>query len=103
MSHTAAERALSAAAIIVDNGKVPLVWRRVAEGELSWQFPAGEVESGETVEDAAVREAFEETGLTVRAVKLLGERVHPTTGRTMWCTSHATSWPARRTWATRRS
>ncbi|MCE7008846.1 NUDIX hydrolase [Kibdelosporangium philippinense] len=53
------------------------------EGSLSWQFPAGEVESSETARAAAVREAFEETGLTVTDVKVLGERVHPATGRTM--------------------
>lgn len=72
-----------AAAIIVDEGRVLLVRRRVKEGQLSWQFPAGEVEPGESNEDAAVRETREEVGLTVRAVKSLGERVHPATGRTM--------------------
>jgi 8-oxo-dGTP diphosphatase len=72
-----------AAAIIVDGGRVLLVRRRVKEGELSWQFPAGEVEPGETGEEAAVRETSEEVGLTVTAVKTLGERVHPNTGRTM--------------------
>ncbi len=41
------------------------------------------MEPGESAEDAAVREAGEETGLTVRAVRRLGERVHPITGRTM--------------------
>src|SRR5688572_29353519 len=60
-----------------------MVRRRVAEGELSWQFPAGEVEPGESEEDAAVREAEEETGITVRAAICLGERVHPVTGRRM--------------------
>jgi 8-oxo-dGTP diphosphatase len=60
-----------------------LVRRRVAEGALVWQFPAGKVEPGESAEDAAVREAGEETGLTVDAVRRLGERVHPLTGRTM--------------------
>lgn len=40
------------------------------------QFPAGEIEPGEESEDAAVRETQEETGLTVAAVRLLGERVH---------------------------
>ncbi|GAB7033448.1 hypothetical protein JCM4914_49090 [Streptomyces platensis subsp. malvinus] len=57
--------------------------RRISEGKLSWQFPAGEVEPGETREDAAVRETKEETGLNVSAVKLLGERVHPATRRLM--------------------
>jgi mutator protein MutT len=78
-----ADRPAIAAALIVKDGQVLLVRRRVAEGELSWQFPAGEVESGETPEDAAVREAAEETSLTVAAAKRLGERVHPNTGRTM--------------------
>ena len=72
-----------AAAVVVQDGRVLMVQRRVAEGELSWQFPAGEIEAGESPEAAAVRETAEETGLTVRAVRLLGERIHPKTGRQM--------------------
>jgi 8-oxo-dGTP diphosphatase len=70
-----------AAAVVVHDGKLLLVRRRVAEGALSWQFPAGAVEQGETFEEAAVREAAEEAGLNVQAVQVLGERVHPSTGR----------------------
>jgi 8-oxo-dGTP diphosphatase len=77
------ERPPIAAAVIVNDGQVLLIRRRVSEGELSWQFPAGQVEAGESAEDAAVRETLEETGLTVRAAGRLGERVHPNTGRTM--------------------
>lgn len=71
------------AAIIVDGDRTLMVRRRVKEGELMWQFPAGGIEPGETAEQAAVRETQEETGLTVKAERLLGERVHPKTGRTM--------------------
>ncbi|MEU2155763.1 NUDIX hydrolase [Streptomyces sp. NPDC019396] len=72
-----------AAAVVVHEGRVLLVRRRVGEGRLSWQFPAGEVEPGETGEAAAVRETREETGLEVVPVEQLGERVHPDTGRLM--------------------
>jgi 8-oxo-dGTP diphosphatase len=79
----ASDRASIAAAVIVREGEVLLVRRRVNEGQLSWQFPAGEVEPGESDVDAAVRETEEEVGLRVRAIERLGERVHPATGRTM--------------------
>lgn len=80
---TTEERPGIAAAIVVQDGGVLMVRRRVAEGQLSWQFPAGEIEQDESPEQAAVRETFEEVGMNVTAVKLLGERVHPKTGRSM--------------------
>jgi 8-oxo-dGTP diphosphatase len=70
-----------AAAVVVDNGRVLLVRRAVVEGDLSWQFPAGGIEDAETPEEAAARETFEETGLSVDGTLLIGERVHPQTGR----------------------
>jgi 8-oxo-dGTP diphosphatase len=80
---TAGERPGIAAAIVVHEGRVLMVRRRISEGQLSWQFPAGEIEAGESPGEAAVRETAEETGLGVAAVKFLGERVHPKTGRLM--------------------
>jgi 8-oxo-dGTP diphosphatase len=72
-----------AAAVIVKDGRVLMVRRRVSEGALSWQFPAGAVEAGESTADAAVRETLEETGLKVWAAEFLGQRLHPATGRRM--------------------
>ncbi|MFF3928219.1 NUDIX hydrolase [Streptomyces hirsutus] len=71
------------AAIITDGERVLMVRRRIKEGDLSWQFPAGGVEDGETAEQAAVRETLEETGLTVKAVRYIGDRVHPKSGKFM--------------------
>jgi len=75
------ERPAIAAAVIAQDGQVLLVRSRISEGALSWQFPAGEFEPGESAGDAAVRETQEETGLTVVATTVLGERIHPITGR----------------------
>lgn len=49
---------------------VVLVERRFTP--LGWALPGGFVEYGESVETAAVREALEETGLTVTLQALLG-------------------------------
>lgn len=69
-------------AAIVTSALGVLVGRR-NDGKPPWTFIAGEVEPGEQPEDAAVREVKEETGLEVRAGHVIGERVHPKTGRTM--------------------
>ncbi|MFE7535228.1 NUDIX hydrolase [Streptomyces rhizosphaericola] len=67
-------------AIIVDGGKVLMIRRRQREGKLLWAFPGGGIEAGESPEQAAVRETAEEVGLEVKAVRVLGGRVHPQTG-----------------------
>lgn len=79
------ERPAIAAAVIVQDGKLLLIRRRQAEGSLLWAFPSGEVEQTDrSVEDAAVRETFEETGLVIGADMQLGDRVHPNTKRHMF-------------------
>ncbi|MEU2484072.1 NUDIX hydrolase [Streptomyces sp. NPDC012617] len=70
-----------ATAIIVDSGKTLMIRRREREGKLLWAFPGGGIEAGESPEQAAVRETAEEVGLEVKAVRTLGDRVHPQTGR----------------------
>lgn len=82
MTETTTEQGISTA-IITDAGRVLMIRRREREGKLLWAFPGGGIEEGETPEQAAVRETSEEVDLEVKAIKPLGERVHPQTGRHM--------------------
>jgi ADP-ribose pyrophosphatase YjhB (NUDIX family) len=59
-------------AIIIDRGQVLLVKRGHPPLEGEWSIPGGVLEVGELLRDAAVREAGEETGLTVETADLLG-------------------------------
>ncbi len=70
-----------ALAVITRNGQLLLVHRRVDDGTPPWALPGGKTGPGESAEAAAVREAREETGLAVMACHVLGERVHPVTGK----------------------
>jgi 8-oxo-dGTP diphosphatase len=53
------------------------------DGKPPWTFIAGEQEPGERIEDTAIREVKEETGLRIRVGDVIGQRVHPKTQRTM--------------------
>lgn len=69
-------------AAIVTSDLGVLVGRR-NDGKPPWTFIAGEQEPGERAEDTAIREVKEETGLRVQTGDIIGQRVHPKTGRTM--------------------
>jgi ADP-ribose pyrophosphatase YjhB (NUDIX family) len=59
-----------AAAIIVENDEVALI-RRDRAGERFYIFPGGQVDEGESIEEAAVREIREELGLNVSLDRLV--------------------------------
>lgn len=59
-------------AIIIEGDRVVLVKRSHPPLQDEWSIPGGVLEIGELVREAAVREAREETGLTVEPLELLG-------------------------------
>ena len=69
---------VAAAAAIFDSDGRALLTRRADNGR--WCFPGGAAEIGESPSETAVRETFEETGLRVKPVALIGvydsRRVH---------------------------
>jgi len=59
-------------AIIIEKSRIVLVKRARPPLQAEWSIPGGVLEVGELVRDAAIREAREETGLTVEPGELLG-------------------------------
>jgi len=58
---------LNTYAVIEQNGKYLLLKRRNG----IWEFPGGSIEKGESPERACEREAYEESGLNVRAGRMI--------------------------------
>lgn len=79
---------LAVAVLLEREGRI-LMGRRspnsVSPGK--WSFPAGFVDRGERVEDAAIREVREETGLTVHLDALIG--LYSATGQTTVLVAYA--------------
>lgn len=69
------------AAVIAHDGRMLVTWRNDKTPPAG--FLSGEIEPGESPEDAMVREVKEESGLRVLAGQVVGDRVHPRTGRRM--------------------
>jgi ADP-ribose pyrophosphatase YjhB (NUDIX family) len=61
------ERAFSA---IIHNSKIAMIHEIRSDREF-WTLPGGGVENGETLEDTAIREAFEETNLRIKIIRYL--------------------------------
>jgi 8-oxo-dGTP diphosphatase len=56
--------------LLVRDSHVLLSQRRGGYGDGMWHLPSGKAEAGESIEDAVIREAFEEVGVTVRPADL---------------------------------
>ncbi len=79
MSAKRARETPPVAVAVITSSLGVLVGRR-SDGTPPWTFPGGKVEPGENALDAAVRETSEETGLRIRAIGIIGSRVHRATG-----------------------
>lgn len=55
--------------IVIKEGKVLLGKRKSAHGEGSWAFPGGHLEFNEKLEECAVREVKEETGISIKNIR----------------------------------
>ncbi|HVW42274.1 MAG TPA: NUDIX hydrolase [Amycolatopsis sp.] len=64
----------SAGGLVVDGDRLQavLIGRLDRHGKLLWSLPKGHIEDGETVEQTAVREVKEETGISARVLTSLG-------------------------------
>ena len=67
---------VGSAVLIVRDNKL-LLGRRNKQPDFGrWILPGGKIEYGETHEEAAIREAKEELGLTIEVVRLAGKGVY---------------------------
>jgi len=60
---------LAVSTAIIESGRVVLIQR---EDFRVWGLPGGDVDPGESLAQAAVRESLEETGLTIALTRLVG-------------------------------
>ncbi|WP_026894750.1 NUDIX domain-containing protein [Clostridiisalibacter paucivorans] len=58
-------------AVIIFNDKKDILLQKRADVGF-WGIPSGHVEIGETITNAAIREVFEETGLHIEILRLVG-------------------------------
>lgn len=70
------------ACTVAPDGRV-LVVRHERLGVVRWELPGGHVEPGESVEQAAIRETAEETGVEIRAGQAVAECRHRWRGATV--------------------
>jgi 8-oxo-dGTP diphosphatase len=57
--------------VLIQNNHILMVKQYVQRGDIVWTFPGGGIEEGETPEEACIRELKEETGFTIKVLKLI--------------------------------
>ncbi|WP_227397041.1 NUDIX hydrolase [Jeotgalibacillus aurantiacus] len=69
MTYTPPKHIVSAATIVLNERNELLLIKGPRRG---WEMPGGQVEEGESLEAAAIRETFEESGIEVEITKFCG-------------------------------
>ncbi len=62
----------SSDSVVIHNGKILLIKRATKPFKGFWTLPGGIMDSGETIEQTAIREVLEETGAKVKIEKMVG-------------------------------
>jgi 8-oxo-dGTP diphosphatase len=86
------KKRIRAGVIIIDKDKVVLLWRKF-NGNEYFVFPGGGKEEDETLEEAAVREAFEETSLVVKVEKFIYKLSNETNEQNFFLCSYISGEP----------
>jgi len=71
-------KVVAVAIVVNENNELLLIKRNIEPAIGEWAFPSGYIDKGEAVEDAAIREAKEESNLDISLAKLVG--VYSNTG-----------------------
>jgi len=69
-------REYSSGGVIIRKNSLLLIKTKNLAGKIVWTFPKGHIEKGELKEEAACREALEETGYQCKIIKPLGKTKH---------------------------
>jgi 8-oxo-dGTP pyrophosphatase MutT (NUDIX family) len=69
---TVAETSAGGLVVDIETGQAAVIGRLDRRGRLLWSLPKGHIEQGETMEQAAIREVAEETGIDSAVVAALG-------------------------------
>ena len=67
------EKAVSCGGVVLFRGKILLLYKNYRNRYEGWVLPKGTVEKGESHEETALREVYEETGVKAEIIEYIGK------------------------------
>lgn len=67
------EKAVSCGGVVIFRGKILLLYKNYRNRYEGWVLPKGTVEQGESHEETALREVYEETGVKAKIIEYTGK------------------------------